>query len=47
MNKPRGKLYWYWWFIVESQSYMEGHNKVWIFFKSLYLGFGFVKDMGE
>ena len=35
----------YIWFIKESQSYMKGHNRIIIFFQSLYKGFGFVKLM--
>lgn len=37
----------YKWFIKESQSFMEGHNKVIVFVKSIFKGFGFVKYMGE
>lgn len=29
----------YCWFIKESQRYMDGHNRAWVFFKSLQLGF--------
>jgi len=37
----------YLWFIKESQDYMEGHNKVLVFFTSLILGFGFVKSIND
>ncbi len=35
----------YLWFIIESQSFMKGHNPMWVFFKSLWLGIGFCKNM--
>lgn len=37
----------YTWFIKESQSYMHGYNPVIVFFKSLWLGIGFCKDMNK
>lgn len=40
------KIELYLWFIKESQSFCYGtENPLIIFFKSLYLGIGFVKDM--
>ncbi|EPH98175.1 hypothetical protein D920_01733 [Enterococcus faecalis 13-SD-W-01] len=35
----------YFWFIRESQAFMQGYNPVVVFFKSLYKGFGFCKMM--
>lgn len=33
----------YFWFVKKSQDYMEGYNKVLVFFASLILGFKFIK----
>lgn len=37
----------YKWFIKESQSFMEGHNKVVVFIKSIFKGFKFLKEIEE
>lgn len=33
----------YFWFIKKSQKYMNGYNSIYVFFKSLLLGFKFCK----
>ena len=37
----------YFWFIKESQSFMKGHNPVLIFFRSIWKGIFFCKELKE
>lgn len=37
----------YFWFVKRSQNYMQGNNKILVFFASLILGFKFVKLRNE
>lgn len=38
-------LYWYFWFIKESFSFMRGYNKAYILINSIQKGFRYAKDM--
>jgi len=43
--KMKKRIYWYLWFIKESQGFMKGYNPIITFLKSLYKGIEFTKDM--